>query len=346
MKKLVKFCLVLFLFFGMVPLNVHAQSDSVKIVINDLIGEARLTEKTKQLIKVSLTDNSTGTVHQVLYYLTPNTFDVSISQIKDELVAQKIELNLENMENAQVDTEAQKYQTNLGELTQKLISVKIPLTNPSEVAVVPESETEQLTVRELPESSASPNGEVIEIVTFKDENDKVLHREYFLVYYDDNNDLLKMATDKFNEKYPEYTVDGTKATQTKPISTEMETFSTDKGEIKAFSMEVIVPVQQKGMTSSESMSTLSTSEEMTQSSMSEMTSESQSEMSTSQQSVNVEKSEASKESKESSVSTKTTKQNLPSTGENNSIITTIVAGIVLLLGVLLIAKPLISKMKK
>lgn len=65
MKKLVKLCLALFLILSAMPLNAHAQSDSDTIIINDLIGEARFEERTKHLIKVSLIDDSTGTVHKV-----------------------------------------------------------------------------------------------------------------------------------------------------------------------------------------------------------------------------------------------------------------------------------------
>lgn len=339
MKKLVKLCLALFLILSAMPLNAHAQSDSDTIVINDLIGEARFEERTKHLIKVSLIDDSTGTVHKVLYYLTPNTFDVSISQIKEELSTQKIELNMSKIEDAKVDSEIKNYQTNLGNISKQLVSVNIPLVNPSEVPITDESELSNVT--ELPELSSALADKIITTIAFVDENNKVLHTEHFLAYYDHNTDLLTMASDKFQDKFPEYVVDVNPAYQSKPISTEMQNFATDQGEIKAFSMEMTVPVKQKLMDQAESLSEQSTSESVTQSSVSESKLESKTEESISQLSVNKTKST------ESSTSTvQSTKKNLPSTGENMPLSIVMIAGLAIILGALLMVTTLAKKVKK
>lgn len=330
-----KLCLALFLLLGYVPLNVSAQSNSDTIVINDLIGETRSAERTKHLIKVSLIDDSTGTVHKVLYYLTPNTFDVSISQIKEELSTQKIELNMSKMEEAKVDSEIKNYQTNLGNISKQLVSVNIPLVNPGEVPITDESELSNIT--ELPELSSTLADEIITTIAFVDENNKVLHSEHFLVYYDHNTDLLTMASDKFQDKFPEYVVDVNHAYQSKPISTEMQNFATDQGEIKAFSMEMTVPVKQQLMNQAETLSEQSTSESATQSSVSE----SKTEESISKLSVNKTKST------ESSTSTvQSTKKNLPSTGENMPLSIVMIAGLAIILGALLMATTFAKKVKK
>ena len=123
MGKIIKLCVVAILFLFVTPWHAYAQStypDS--IVVNDLLGEARLAEKTKYLMKISLIGNSNDTVHKVIYYLTPNTFDVSINQIKEALSSQNIELDMMNMSDAKVDSEIKEYQTNLGLLSKQLIS--------------------------------------------------------------------------------------------------------------------------------------------------------------------------------------------------------------------------------
>ncbi|MCW6662688.1 hypothetical protein NHG23_02140 [Aerococcaceae bacterium NML190073] len=337
MKKLVKLCLALFLILSAMPLNAHAQSDSSSIIVNDLVGEVRFIPKTQNLMKISLVNNSDGTVHKVLYYLTPNTSDVSLSQIKEDLSSQNIELDMMNMSIAEVDSEIKEYKTNLGLFTKQLVSVNIPLTNPDAVPVVGETGLELSSVTELPVLPSISDGEIIISINFKDESGTKLHAEHFLVYYDHNTDLLTMASDKFQDKFPEYIVDVNHAYQSKPISTEMQNFATDQGEIKAFSMEMTVPVKQKLMDQAESLSEQSTSESVTQSSVSK----SKTEESISQLSVNKTKST------ESSTSTvQSTKKNLPSTGENMPLSIVMIAGLAIILSALLMVTTLAKKVKK
>lgn len=178
---------------------------------------------------------------------------------------------------------------------------------------------------------------IITTIAFVDENNKVLHTEHFLAYYDHNTDLLTMASDKFQDKFPEYVVNVNHAYQSKPISTEMQNFATDQGEIKAFSMEMTVPVKQKLMDQAESLSEQSTSESVTQSSVSK----SKTEESISQLSVNKTKST------ESPTSTiQSTKKNLPSTGENMPLSIVMIAGLAIILGALLMVTTLAKKVKK
>ena len=244
MEKLIKLCAVMMLFLVGTPWEVYAQSDdSAPIVVNDLLGENRFIEKKKNLMKISLIDSSDGTVHKVLYYLTPNTYDVSLSQIKEELASQNIKLDMTDMSVVEVDSEVKEYKTNLGVFTKQLISINIPLMNPNDVPVVGESGSELLNVTELPVLSAIMDGEVIVSISFKDDNGNKLYTEHFLTYYDNHTDLLKIASDKFKEQFPNYVYDLDNVYLSKNVSGDPEIIMTNLGEIKAFTMEMTVPVQ-------------------------------------------------------------------------------------------------------
>ena len=348
MGKIIKLCVVAILFLFVTPWHAYAQStypDS--IVVNDLLGEARLAEKTKYLMKISLIGNSNDTVHKVIYYLTPNTFDVSINQIKEALSSQNIELDMMNMSDAKVDSEIKEYQTNLGLLSKQLISVNIPLMNPDEVPIIAESGAELSNVTELAELPSIVDGEVIVSITFKDENDTALQTEHFLVLYDHNTDLLKMASDKFKEKFPEYSFNLDNAYQSRELSVQPEIIVTNLGEINAFSMEMTVPVKSNKQSTKES-----TKESSSNSIVSVKKSESSEEKSVE----SIEKTtEASNGQRQSSYD-KTNKTNesvkednkkiLPSTGEiaTNNIIK--IAGVMLTLGILLFGITIVKKCRK